>query len=77
MNSTQLLKAAVKLDHSRSYMAGVDHWKPSYTAECRPAEFKLAVLPGIDGTDCQHIHGKSFAECLAEFKASIKHANAK
>ena len=66
MSPKQAIAAAVKIDPERTYCAVREDWKHSHYAAHKP-NFRLSVIPGLDGTDCQIFRGNSYVACVVAY----------
>ena len=69
MTPKQALAACNKIDPKRTYCIQRQDW--SYGPDHQRTDFQIAVLPALDGSDCEHFRSLfGFAACVAEYRAA-------
>jgi hypothetical protein len=69
MSPKQAIAAALKIDPKRTYCASRQDWKHRDAESPSAPVFRLSVLPGLNGTDCQEIVSLiGFSACVAEYR---------
>lgn len=74
MTTRQILARCRVIDPSRSYCITLARWYFSHTKRIDVTEYRLSVLPGLNGKACQQFHGTNFTTCFTAYEQALKDA---